>query len=208
MSSSLKTEQSLGVEQRIVSDNGRYQLVLQSDGNLVLYGLEGRVPGGATWATGTDGQGGTLAVLQSDGNFVLYGPRGRVPGGALWGSGTDGQDVTSLVMQNDGNLVLYRRDGSAAWATDTVEPPPPPPKQAYCCNVFKADGRTRAWQKTLYSSSEAEAYTECLRLKDYVLGPDQPGGIGFGRGVCSSGELKKPEMLLENVDPALPECDR
>jgi len=200
VSSSLTTEQSLGVEQRIVSDNGDYQLVLQSDGNLVLYGLKGRVPGGATWATGTDGQGGTMAVLQRDGNFVLYGSRGRVPGGALWASGTDGQDVVSLVMQNDGNLVLYRRDGSATWATDTVEPPP---AQPYCCNVLKADGRTRIWQKTLYAYSEANAYSQCNDLKDAVLGLNKPGGIGVGHGVCSSGILRMSEMVLENIDPAL-----
>lgn len=200
MASSLTREQSLGVEERILSPDGRYQLVLQKDGNLVLYGLKGRVLGGATWATDTNGQGGKLAVLQSDGNFVLYGPRGRVLGGALWSSRTNGQDVVSLNLQNDGNLVLYRRDGSAAWATDTVEPPPPPPKNPYCCNVSRADG-SRLWQQTIYARSRGEADAKCARLMS------QNGGVGFGTGpgTCSSGELKQAESKLESIDPGMPE---
>lgn len=191
-------EQSLGVEKSITSPDGSYQLVLQGDGNLVLYGLRGRVPGGATWATNTNGQGGKLAVLQSDGNFVLYGPRGRVLGGALWSSRTNGQDIVSLNLQNDGNLVLYRRDGSAAWATDTVEPPPPPPPQAYCCNVSRANG-SRLWQKTIYASSRGEATAECARLMSDVGGK----GFGLSAGACSSGELKEPEIALESIEPGL-----
>lgn len=200
MADRLTTEQKLGVEQRIVSNNGRYQLVLQSDGNLVLYGLKGRVPGGATWATGTDGKGGTLAVLQSDGNFVLYGPSGRVSGGALWGSGTDGKGGTSLVMQDDGNLVIYRADGSPVWGTDTVEPPQPPPQKPYCCNVSRSNG-TRLWQKTIYASSKGEAAAECERLRFDVGG----AGFGIGDGSCSRGELKEPEVPLEKISVSLPE---
>jgi hypothetical protein len=200
VASSLTREQSLGVEERIVSPNGGYQLVLQSDGNLVLYGLKGRVPGGATWATGTNGQGGKLAVLQSDGNFVLYGPSGRVLGGALWSSRTNGQDVVSLNLQDDGNLVLYRRDGSAAWATDTVEPPPPPPPKPYCCSIAGSDGR-RLRQKTIYASSKAVATAECSRFMSGIRGA---AGFGLGSGICSSGELKELETTLESIDPGLP----
>jgi hypothetical protein len=198
MADRLSTEQKLGVEESIVSNNGRYQLVLQGDGNLVLYGLKGRVLGGATWASGTDGQVATQAVLQRDGNFVVYGSRGRVPGGATWASGTDGQGGTTLVMQDDGNLVLYRPDGSAVWATDTVEPPAPPPEEAYCCNVARGDG-TRLWQQTIYASSRAEAAAQCGRLMSDVGGK----GFGLSRGTCSSGELKKPEFLLDSINPAL-----
>ncbi|NJM87302.1 MAG: hypothetical protein HC847_09030 [Hydrococcus sp. RU_2_2] len=200
MADRLRTEQKLGVEESIVSNNGRYQLVLQGDGNLVLYGLKGRVLRGATWASGTDGQVATQVVLQRDGNFVVYGSRGRVPGGATWASGTDGQGGTTLVMQDDGNLVLYRPDGSAVWATDTVEPPAPPPEKAYCCNVARADG-SRLWQKTIYASSKGEAIAECERLRFDVGG----AGFGLGSGTCSSGELKQPEMILTNISPALEE---
>lgn len=199
MADRLRTEQSLGIEQSIKSNNGLYQLVLQGDGNLVLYGRQGRVPGGDTWGVG-DGQGGTLAVLQSDGNFVLYGSSGRVPGGALWGSGTDGKGGTSLVMQDDGNLVIYRSDGSPVWATDTVEPPPPPPKKPYCCNVARSNG-TRLWQKTIYASSRGEAAAECERLRFDVGG----AGFGIGDGSCSRGELKEPEVPLEKISVSLPE---
>jgi hypothetical protein len=198
MSDRLTTEQKLGVEESIVSTNGRYQLVLQSDGNLVLYGLRGRVLGGATWASGTDGQAATQAVLQNDGNFVVYGSLGRVLGGATWASGTD--SGTTLIMQNDGNLVLYNSNGEAVWATDTVEPPPPPPQQAYCCGIADKRG-INVLSRTLYSSSKAEAAFECGQIMLNAQG----SGFSIRDGICSSGYLKQPEIKVEDINPALEE---
>jgi hypothetical protein len=90
----------------LVSQNGAYQLIVQSDGNVVVYG-----PPGAMWSTGTYGTGGDELALQSDGNLVLYGPQG-----AIWSSVTYGGGATELAMQNDGNLVLYGPQG-AVWST-------------------------------------------------------------------------------------------
>jgi hypothetical protein len=66
---------------------GQYRLVMQGDGNLVLYNN-----GSPVWATGTNGYvlGATYkAILQGDGNFVVYcynGIYGRcsVTGDAIW----------------------------------------------------------------------------------------------------------------------------
>ena len=66
----------------ITSANGRYTFVYQTDGNLVLYG-----PGGALWASDTDGQPVGSAIMQGDGNLVIYGPGGLY----VWDSATDGQ---------------------------------------------------------------------------------------------------------------------
>ncbi len=96
--------EGLGVGGGLVSGDGRHRLVMQDDGNLVLYG-----PDRPLWATGTPGRIVVAAILQEDGNLVLYGPEGPV-----WDSGTAGRAVAELVVQDDGNLVMYG-------------PPPPPP---------------------------------------------------------------------------------
>ncbi|MDQ1539196.1 MAG: hypothetical protein QOE58_3589 [Actinomycetota bacterium] len=105
-------EELLGPDQSVTSANGRYSLVYQSDGNLVLYG-----PGGALWATGTDGKAVGVAIMQGDGNLVIYGPGNLY----VWDSATDLNYGSRLVVQNDGNTVIYRPDGAPIWASNTVQ---------------------------------------------------------------------------------------
>lgn len=99
------TTEGLGPGQRmnegysLRSRDGKSKLVMQNDGNLVVY----RSGMGAVWAAGTNGPN-RVAIMQNDGNFVVYGP-----GGALWASGTSGPHRTlRLMMQDDGNLVVYK----------------------------------------------------------------------------------------------------
>jgi hypothetical protein len=87
-----------------------FLLVMQHDGNLVLYGSQ------AWWSTGTWNPNATdlnYAVLQGDGNFVEY----AFAGGALWSSGSYDFGDEEVVMQGDGNLVVYRGDWSVPFAT-------------------------------------------------------------------------------------------
>lgn len=80
----------------IFSANNQFMLVLQSDGNLVLY-RDSR----ALWATG---RRGNYAVLQPDGNYVLYTSTGK----AAWSTHTENKGINhELILQDDGNLVLY-----------------------------------------------------------------------------------------------------
>jgi tyrosinase len=106
----------LGPGQSISSADGRCTFVYQSDGNLVLYG-----PGGAMWASGTDGSPVGAAIMQGDGNLVIYGPGSHY----VWDSATDQNPGSHLVVQNDGNAVIYRPDGTPVWATGTQIPPEP-----------------------------------------------------------------------------------
>lgn len=111
-----------------------YNLIMQTDGNLVLYDLTSAPT--ARFSTGTSGNPGAKAVLQDDRNLVIYSATGT----ALWSSGTACSSMTAftapdnttsfpdintatltgghylqssdrvykLAMQTDGNLVLYQ----------------------------------------------------------------------------------------------------
>jgi hypothetical protein len=92
------------------SCDGRFTLIMQHDGNLVLY--QGSEP---LWHAGTHDSGATAAVMQSDGNLVVYDDAGT----AMWASGTSGYDWSAALVQDDGNLVIYSSDGKALWGTDT-----------------------------------------------------------------------------------------
>jgi hypothetical protein len=111
--------QQLNVNQELLSQNGRVKLIMQADGNLVLYRVDDGVP---LWATNTWGTRVTHAVMQTDGNFVLYDDGGK----PYWSTGTWGRPGNWLVLQNDGNLVLYTNSGQALWASNTVQAWPMP----------------------------------------------------------------------------------
>lgn len=109
----LAAGQQLGVDQSITSSGGRFSLIMQSDGNLVLYQVGIR----PLWASNTVGSGAVRAIMQTDGNFVLY----RADNRPVWASNTDGVGTGAvLIMQNDGNLVIYQSGGSPIWASNTM----------------------------------------------------------------------------------------
>lgn len=95
--------------QSLVSDNQRYRLVLERDGNLVLYD-EGLRP---LWSAGTRGKAVQRCVMQRDGNLVLYLHNDK----PAWSSNTARKPGSFLVLQNDGNLVIYQP--RAVWSTGT-----------------------------------------------------------------------------------------
>jgi hypothetical protein len=94
----------------LVAGNGLYKLSLQTDGNLVLYGL---YPTRVLWAT--NNRATVSLTLQDDGNLVAYDAKNK----ATWSTGTRGSKATLLRVQSDGNLVLYTADDRAVWATGT-----------------------------------------------------------------------------------------
>ena len=94
------------------SPNGRAELVMQSDGNLVVYDLSR--PGYALWASNTPGHPGATAVMQVDGNFVVY-DKNRRP---LWATGTNKYSGSWAAIQDDGNFVVYI-GSKPTWASGT-----------------------------------------------------------------------------------------
>jgi hypothetical protein len=106
----LNSDQQLGPDQAIVSSNGRYKLVMQSDGNLVIYSINH-----ALWSSRTAGRSPSKLVMQSDGNLVIYDTQNR----AYWSSITSGRGSSRLVMQTDGNLVIYDSANRPTWFSGT-----------------------------------------------------------------------------------------
>ena len=94
--------------QAITSANGRFRLLFQTDGNLVLYD---DVERSAPWSTNTAGTSAGHVIMQTDGNLVVYDAQGR----DHWSTGTPGHSSAYLVVQPDGNLVVYRPDGETPW---------------------------------------------------------------------------------------------
>ena len=108
----LKTDQS------IVSANGRYQLIMQSDGNLITYDLQNNRQ--SIWSGGTfNNTGASFSFQANDGNLVIY----NAVNNPVWNAGTQNDPASKngfLRLQNDGNLVLCAADGSRAiWSSRT-----------------------------------------------------------------------------------------
>ena len=110
MGDRLQDGEKLEVGQKLTSSNGAYEVVLQDDGNLVLYAGQT-----AVWSTETNGQNVVRAEVQKDGNFVLY-DQHNAP---VWASNTAGSPGAYLAIQDDGNMVVYRKDHHPLWSTNT-----------------------------------------------------------------------------------------
>jgi hypothetical protein len=114
--SRLQAGQELLDGSALVSPSGHYSLILQGDGNLVLY-WEGQ----ALWNTGTRGDAPDHLVMQNDGNLVLY--QGL---DVLWDSKSGGGVRSSayyLSLQNNGSAVIYSPADKPIWTTNTdVQP--------------------------------------------------------------------------------------
>ena len=102
------------------ADGNGYVLLLQPDGNLVLYQVvtgpvaaNSSFTGSAIWATGTNN--GAYFDVQTDGNLVL----GTSDGNVAWSPYTNGIDPQELLVQTDGNLVLYNTLNQACWASSS-----------------------------------------------------------------------------------------
>lgn len=105
---------------------GNAHLVMQNDGNLVIYK---KGTSTAKWATRTNGSGAKRMQFQKDGNLVLY----KANGAAVWSSKSTGKCSPHLnaneviALQDDSNLVIYcdyppaslKPHFVALWATGT-----------------------------------------------------------------------------------------
>lgn len=93
------------------------RLVLQSDGNFVIYHLSnGGQSSQAVWASETNGWA-VRATMQADGNLVLL----HSTGICSWATGTNNtsNEGASLILQDNGNAVICAKNGRNVWETGT-----------------------------------------------------------------------------------------
>ena len=112
----LRPGEELAQGESVVSPNGKYRLILQNDGNLVLYATASDT---ALWDSRTVGQSDRRLVMQHDGNLVLYElPLAQLK--ALWHSGTHDSPGAFLTVGDDGDLNIGLDDGTVLWSTGTA----------------------------------------------------------------------------------------
>jgi hypothetical protein len=121
MADRLQVGQQLNINDRLVSPNGIYTLLMQTDGNLVLY-QDAIDVSTAYWATNTwalpANERPTSALIQVDAHFVLYDANGV----ARWASGTWGPGYVApyVALEDDGNLIIYHDGTRPLWASGGV----------------------------------------------------------------------------------------
>ncbi|GAA4681077.1 GH25 family lysozyme [Frondihabitans cladoniiphilus] len=107
--STIATNARLNSGDTRVSPNGQYMLLMQGDGNLVVYGN-----GRALWWSGTSGNGGAFLLLQGDGNVVIYNANSQ----AIWSTGTmNSGALPTLYLQSSGDFALSTSYG-VPWRTN------------------------------------------------------------------------------------------
>lgn len=111
----LKVWERLNPGDFLRSPNGAYVLIMQRDGNAVIYAPNNI----ALWSTGT--YGNLFLNNEGDGRLVVHGLDYPYP--AHWIRPATGSGPSTLVMQDDGNLVLYTDTTPrvATWQSGTTQ---------------------------------------------------------------------------------------
>ncbi len=90
-------------------ENMNRKLIMQADGNLVVYDENGR----ARWASRTSGENYT-AEFQQDGNLVVYTAEHK----PVWASNTSGHENSVLLFLENGNVTI-QQGADVLWQTGT-----------------------------------------------------------------------------------------
>ena len=104
--------QNLRPGQSLQLNNRLHTLVMQTDGNAVLYDRQNH----PLWATNTYGITPREFIMQPDGNLVLYSTDGQ----ARWASNTWNNPGAFLDVQDDGNLVVYKAGSRSETAENSL----------------------------------------------------------------------------------------
>lgn len=94
------------------SPNGAFKLVLQDDGNMILFNSDNAI----IWATNVfpgAGAGPYRLEMQRDGNLVIYNRSNQ----SIWATNrTSPNGPFRFAVQNDSNIVVYDRNNGVVWA--------------------------------------------------------------------------------------------
>ncbi|XP_063694144.1 comitin-like [Bolinopsis microptera] len=112
-----KAFKALALGTQLTSANGKYELKMQTNGNLVLYCNKpwlGVLVPKKIWSSKTFNSNGLFFLASS--NLVIY----NVTTGDYWVSGTENTDGNRLKVQDGGNVVLYNANTEIVWSTGTA----------------------------------------------------------------------------------------
>jgi hypothetical protein len=193
-----------------LSIDGHSALVLEGNGNLVLY--RNFLP---VWSTNTSGSNADKLLLQPDGNLVLYNGLNQ----PVWSSNTFSGGETRLALQADGNMVIYRvSSNQPVFSTGTISVPDQlsyanhrfpvthmlPNQQLESANrkyrlVFQPDGNL-----VLYSGNRAVWSSNTLNNNVSHLGLQPDGNLviydRFGRPIWHASSYSKNgnQLILQD----------
>lgn len=98
----------------LYSSNFCFKLVMQDDGNLVVYRISDNK---AFWSSRTSRSCSERVCMQGDGNFVLYDCQDK----ATWASNTQNNPGSTIILQDNGNLVIHKAvTNQVLWSSGTV----------------------------------------------------------------------------------------
>jgi hypothetical protein len=175
----LTTGQQLHTYRQLVSNSRLFNLIMQGDGNLVLYRTMFTRP---LWASNTNGAPVDHVIMQADGNLVAYSQQGT----SYWATNTPGHPGANLVVQDDGNAVVYDNAGNPLWASNTVQDLSSPVIQYFDDRGYEYDETAEWWKQDCmafpcFAALEWPGYTT-FAFPDKIDG--QPVVIQLWKGTC------------------------
>ena len=102
MSSQLLPGQSLGAGDSVVSDNGQYTFILQTDSNIVLYINYNTPNQKSLWSAHTVGKGIEQVTMETDGKLLGFDSAGH----KVWSLGVDAPKNSFLQVTDDGRAAI------------------------------------------------------------------------------------------------------
>ncbi len=174
-----------------MSPNGLYVLIMQGDGNLVLYQVDGAPPmsnssfqGYPIWASQTDYGIPLVFDVQTDGNLVIY---DETDGSnkVMWASNTQNSSPAYLAVQDDGNVVYYDTSGNAFWATNSSVWMPGIVPTLSDGAIGRFDFKNVAWRNANNEGDNGSVPTVSLNSNSFTVSGGfqwQDHEIGSGQG--------------------------
>ena len=100
--------------QQLISANGKFNLIMKSDGNLTVYNDSGT----SIWQSNTSGSGTTpyRAIMESTGNFVVYDSKNA----KIWETGTSTAN-SSLLLDSTGMFKILNSSSKVLWVSDCTK---------------------------------------------------------------------------------------
>jgi hypothetical protein len=162
----LPNGRTLSTNQSLTSPDGRYRVLVQPDGDVVLSAVA--TPATVLWHTNTSGHPGARLVMQRGGNLVLVDPQGLL----LWDTGTSSTGAL-LSLQSDGNVVVHQGSRVLWDRVSGVHTPTPPVGTTTTAAV-----RGNSWvvakvpysQKKYYSNGYGRYRTDCSGFVSMMWG--------------------------------------